>query len=420
MSSPKQAAKTRGMSDLTVYGFHGMNNLDRVLGKVIDENRILTPRIVLNADPLDGGVLLQRRGYVPTNAIQNGHSLWGGSVMLCADDTMLYRIEGSTAIPLYPITSPRTRINYLEIDGIVYMATPYWTAEYDISNDQMQSWGLPLPGAPEVVLEDGDLPPGTYSLCYTTVDGNRLSGHGQFIKVRWEQETRGITLANYTSDVLCWITQPDENQPALALMDGSKIVGPTPNILPTHGVTPPPGLTHFVQAFGRVWGACGKKVYYSFPYQPEWFNPGWYLPFPENIVLIGPSNDGLFVNSLKSTWWVEGREPSKMKVTRIGEGAIPGTLTMAQAEGGGYEISRKLSEVPSPAWVNRLGVVVGTATGHLVRVTEARLKMPLRSQGASIFWHRDGYPQIISSLTGSVQNADAEILRIFREGKLFE
>jgi hypothetical protein len=169
-----------------------------------------------------------------------------------------------------------------------------------------------------------------------------------------------------------------------------------------------------------VWGACGKRVYYSFPYQPEWFNSGWYLPFPEDIVLIGPVNDGLFVNSLKSTWWVEGREPSKMKVTRIGDGAIPGTLTMAQAEGGGYEISRKLSEVPSPAWVNRLGFVVGTATGHLVRVTEGRLKMPLRSQGASIFWHRDGYPQLLSSLTGSIQNADAEILRISSEGKLFE
>jgi hypothetical protein len=144
------------------------------------------------------------------------------------------------------------------------------------------------------------------------------------------------------------------------------------------------------------------------------------MPFPEPVVLIAPCNEGLFVNSLKTTWFVEGREPDKMKLTKVGEGAIPGTFTTAQVEGGGYEVSRKLSQLPSPVWANRVGIVLGTNTGHLVRITDGRLKMPLRSEGATSYWHRDGIPQIITALTGSVQNADNKILQISSAGKLFE
>ena len=420
MASPRRAEQSRSISDLTAHGFHGMANVDRVQGKVIDENRLLTPRIILNADPIGTGVVLKRRGYVPTNALVGGHSLWAGSVMLCATDMMLYRIDGATAVPLFPIASPRARVTYLEIDNIIYMATPHWKMAYDLETGVVRDWGLPLPPAPVVSLGEGDLPPGVYSLCYTTVDGERLGGSGPFTTIRWEQEARGLTLTNLPSDAISWITHPNGKELCLALVDGAAIQGPTASPLPTHGVTAPPRMVHFTQAFGRVWGACGKKVYYSFPFQPEWFHPGWYLPFPEDIVMVAPASDGLFINSLTSTWWVEGREPGKMKITKIGEGAIPGTLTMAQVEGGGYEISRKLSEVPSPAWASRAGIVIGTATGHLVRVTDGRVKMPLRSEGAAIYWQRDGFPQIVCSLTGSVQNIDEEILRINAEGKLFE
>jgi hypothetical protein len=420
MASPRKKEQTRGMSDFMAFGFHGMANLDRVQAKIIDENRILTPRIVLNADPTDTGVILKRRGYVPANTLSGAHSLWGGSVLLCATDTMLYRIEGATAIPLYPISFPRARINYLEIDGFVYMGNPFWTAIYDLTNDVIMSWGLSLPDAPQVVLGEGNLPPGVYSLCYTTVDGNRMGGSGRFTRVRWEQESRGITLANMPDDAVCWITQANGDKPFLALMSGNEVVGPTASPLPTHGVTGPPAMAHCVQAHGRVWAACGKKVYYSFPFQPEWFHPGWYLPFPEDIVLIAPTNEGLFVNSKTSTWYLDGHEPGKMKKSLVGEGAIPGTLTTAQIEGGGYEISRKLSQIPTPVWANRSGIVTGTNTGHLVRVTDGRLKIALRSEGAATYWHRDGFPQIVMALTGEVQNVNQEILRINTEGQLFE
>lgn len=403
-------------------GLHGMTNLDRPAAKLLDENRLITPHFVLNADPSDTGVVLPRRGYAQVVAVSGCHSFWSGSIALCmgTPGQTLYRIDGPTATPLATFDVPQARVNYVELNGLVYMGTPYWKAVLNIATAALTTWGLPTPPAPRVVLGSGNLPPGVYNLCYTTYDGDRLSGHGQFTQVRWEQDTQGITLVGMPDNVLCWMTHPNADKPFLAELAGNTIVGPTVKPLPTHGVVPPPGFIHFTHAFGRIWGACGKRVYYNFPFQYEWFHPGWYLPFPEDVVLIAPCNEGLFINSAKTTWFVDGRDPGAMKLTKVGEGAIPGTLTMGQVEGGGYEISRKLSQLPSPMWANRVGIVIGTNTGHLVRVTDGRIRMPLRSEGASAYLHRDGIPQVISSLTGSVQNADAEILRIASEGKLFE
>lgn len=410
---------------ITALGLHGMNNMALPPGRLLDDARMITPRIILNADARDGGVIQKRGGYARITVLDGCHSLGpqNGSVLLAANLTGLYRVEGATATLLETFTGQPGLITFVEVAGLIYMSSPCWKGIYDINLGTVRSWGLAQGALPQVSLVAGDLPPGTYTLCYTTYDGDRISGNGSFARVRWETDTRGIRLVNMPADSLCWMTHPNGPDLFLAQVSEGVIVGPTAKPLPTFGVVPPPGFTHFCHAFGRIWGACGKNVYFSDPRQEEWFRPGKLLSFLEEIVLMAPTNEGIFFNSLKTTWFADGTDPGKMTLQKIGTGAIPGTLTMPQLSGatvgGGYEISRKASQIPAPVWMSRNGIVTGTNTGHLVHLTEARVRLNPRAQGAALYRVRDGIPQIITSTSGVLEgSADAELSSAFGLGAL--
>jgi hypothetical protein len=409
------------------YGFKGMNNLPRAAARLLDDERQLTPRIVLNADVTDGGVLQRRGGYRQTASLSSCHSLWADSVMLCAAQGFdspqgLYKVEGPQALELCTIPGPVQRVSFAEINNLVYAATPYWPGVvYDPAAETVRPWGVSLPPAPEINLVEGDLPPGTYVLCYTNTASGQLGGNGPLVQISWEGMSRGIELLNRPAGALCWITQPNGKQLFMAPLAGEMVTGQTPLMqpLPTFAVQPPPGFSHFVFAFGRIWGARGKKICYSDPHQYEWFRTSNYLPFLEDLVLLAPVTGGIFASSRARTWFLEGTDPAKMGLRTVGDGAVPGTMVMAQVEGGGYEISRKLAQLPSPVWMSPRGLVVGTHTGHVVHLTEARVRLNPRTQGAGLYRVKDGIPQVLVSLYGQLQEEDLDLLRLFEEGKIF-
>lgn len=428
---------------ITAYGFKGMNNLPGAAAKLLDRERQITPQIVLNADVTDGGVIQVRGGYVLTVTLTNLHSLAGEekglSVMLCVADGItwpqaLYRVDGVTATELCEVTGTRAPVSYAEINNVIYASNPYWKVTYDLLADTVSSWGVPLPPAPAIALVAGDLPPGTYSLCYTNVMGDRLGGNGPLTKIKWEGGSQGILLSNLPTGALCWITQPNGKELFLAPISGGAISVQSPefHLLPSFMAQPPPGFTHFIYAFGRIWGARGKMVYYSEPHQYEWFRPRGFYPFLEDIVLLAPTTGGIYVSSLANTWFLQGddssksgNDPGKMTVRRVGNGAIPGTLTMVQVPaniaGGAMtnDLFGQLSKMPTPVWMSPTGFVVGTHGGNLTYLTENRLKIQLRTQGAGLYRVQDGIPQVIISLYGDSWNPDEALLRIFEEGKLF-
>ena len=413
---------------ITALGFRGMNNLEQAPGILLDDAKRITPRIALNAEVTDGGKLVRRKGYALEIPLPGAHSLWAGSVMLVVAAGNLYRVEGSTAVFLASVTGPQAPVTYQELDNLIYMATPTWQAIYDLLDDSIGSWGLLLPAAPIVTPVAGDMPPGTYTLCYTAADaarGGRLSGNGPLATVSWEGGTQGIRLDNLPAGGQCWITHPNGTDLFLATVVGGVVVGQAPKItpLPTFAVTPPSGLSHFAQAFGRIWGCKGKKLIYSDPFMYDWFRTSNYKPFSEEIFMVAPVADGLFVNSKDSTWFLDGTDPAKMIMKRIGDGAVPGTLVYAEMPGavvgGGYEMSRRLSQLPSPVWIGAHGYVIGTQTGHLVHLTESRLRMSVRARGAGFFRVKDGVPQIITAMSGVQGNGgDPKLSEIIELGAI--
>lgn len=429
---------------ITAYGFKGMNNLPDTPAILLDRERQITPRIVLNADVTDRGAIQARGGYVLKKALTNPHSVAGEecglSIMLCVADgdtwpTALYKIEGEVATELCEMTGPRAQVNYAEINGVIYASNPYWKATYDLLTGIASSWGVPLPLAPDIALVAGDLPPGTYSLCYTNVIGSRLGGNGPVTKIRWEGNQQGIQLNNLPPGALCWITQPNGKELLLAPISGGVVSAQSPYMkpLPSFMVQPPPGFTHFIYNFGRIWGALNKKVYYSDPFQYEWFRPKNFFPFQEDIVLLAPVTGGFYANSLANTWFIQGddpskkgEEPGKMTMRRVGNGAIPGTLSMAQVPAniaGGAQTSELfalLSKMPTPVWMSPTGWVVGTHGGNLTYLTENRLKIQARTQGASLYRITEGVPRVIVTLRGikSKGETDEVLDSIFTYGQL--
>jgi hypothetical protein len=414
--------------NITAHGFKGMNNLPGAAAKLLDDERQISPQVVLNADVTDGGAINIRKGFQETKVLTNCHSLWAGSVMLCVAEgadtpQALFRIEGEQAWELCEVTGPPASVNFVEINGLVYCSNLTWQAVYDLLGGTLRPWGVPLPPAPQVSLTAGDMTPGIYFVAYTNLEGDCLGGNGPLTKIAWGGESRGIQLSNMPPGALAWVTHPNGGELFLAEVVAGVISAPGVQPLPTFGAAPPPGFSHFVFEHGRVWGGRGKQLLFSDPNQYELFRDGNYLPFIEDLVLLAPVTGGLFANSLTSTWFLEGTDPDKMKMERVGDGAIPGSLAMAQMSGpsvgGGYEISRKLTQMPSPVWMTKQGIVVGTHTGHVVHLTESRVRINSRTRGAGIYRVQDGIPQVIMSLYGGSWNPDEVLLRIFEENKLF-
>ena len=429
--APTTVKKFKLGNAVTAYGFKGMNNLPDVPAKLLDRELQITPKIILNADVTDGGVLQARSGYVLTKALTNCHSIWGGSIMLCVADGVtwpqsLYRVEGGQSWELCEVTGPRAQVSYEEINNVIYASNPYWKGAYDLLAGSVRSWGVPLPLAPDIALVDGELPPGTYSLCYTNVVGNRLGGNGPLVKIKWEGGQQGIQLKNLPADALCWITQPNGKELFLAPVSGGVVSAQSPWMkpLPSFMVSPPPGFAHFAYAFGRIWGALGKQVYYSDPNQYEWFRSANFLPFLEDVVLLAPVTGGLFVSSRKNTWFLDGTEPAKMSSRRTGNGAVPGTLTMVQVPAniaGGAATSDlfgQLSKMPTPVWMSPTGFVVGTHGGNLTYLTENRMNIQPRAQGTSLYRIVHGIPQVVSSLYGLPEGVD-DLEEFFTRGRVY-
>jgi hypothetical protein len=334
----------------------------------------------------------------------------------------LWRITGEGAQELCAVEGTRARATYVELNNLVYVGNPYWKAIYELNTGRVRPWGVNLPPTPSVSMVDGDLPPGVYLLAYTQVLDGQLSGNGPLLELRIEGMARGIQLNNLPPGGQAWITHPNGGKLLLARLSGNRITRQAPEVqvLPTFGVQPPPGFSHFQYAFGRIWGTNGKRLLYSDPNFYEWFRAGNFLPFLEDLVMVAPVDDGLFVSSRARTWFLQGQAPQDMASRGVGNGAVPGTLTYAQVEGGGYEISRKLSQLPSPIWMSSKGLVVGTNNGHLVHLTEARLKIVGRTQGASLTFFRDGIPRVISSLWGPPTTKEDNTLSfIFNNGRLY-
>jgi len=389
-------------------GFVGMNNVkvkDRTLGE---------PSLLLNAHVDIDGSLEKREGIQQVVALPGSHSLWTNEkgTVLCMAKGDLYRVVDKKDVVLLASTGqPDSPVSYLVISGLIYISNRYWTGIYDPATDTIENWGAAVPDAPILMVTAGSLPAGKYMVCMTvTGPRGRPSGNGSMTGIELT-EAGGISILNLPPLGSAWVTDPNGSQFYYSGTESDITALPFPDMIPTLWGSPPKPMTCLCYAFGRVWGGCGSRLYYSEPFQPELFKLGEaYFEVGEPIGNIAKTNGGLFVGCKDRTFFFAGVDPGAMVQREAGPGVVPGSLCYANDFG---EMGRNV-----PIWIGTDGVYAGNAEGHMVNLIKNKITMSARQeQGASIYNVKNGQTRMMFSYQQGNKdlvmgdNAACEIIR---------
>lgn len=386
------------MDDINIAKFTGMNNITPIF---YSDKGVVTPRVVLNADINTAGEAFKRDGFNLFLSLPGAHSLYGcESCMLCVANNVLKDI--STGLPTDVCTIPGpedTSINYLLVEGLIYLSNAYWTGIYNPATGIVSDWGITLPAGPVLIAAAGGLPSGTYHVTFTSGTNNDISGNGPITSITLS-EPGGITLLSRPSNTLVWATDKDGYIFTMVGDVDTIVELPTIEPLPSFLCSPPPNMNCLAHAFGRIWGADNKTLIYSEPYHPAWFKPTTNMfKFDSVITLIAPTTTGIFVGMEDSTIFLSGTEPAKMSQVRAGAGSIPGTLTYCNnlPELGDILGTPEKGYVDVPVWRTKEGIVAGNITGRLFNLTKHKVNLGVPSKGASLYRQKKGEFQFLTS-----------------------
>ena len=410
------------MKPITVNSFSGMNNV-KLSERAFSEDDPCEPAILLNAFVSPIGRILRRGGSTVFASLQGGHSLWSnGQVMLCVAEDVLYRITDGKACPVCNITTHGSKVRYIDIEDLLYISCAGWTGIYNAVDGTISTWGHPIPSKPEIVGISGDLPQGTYSLCYTGVgaDGS-VGGNGEIFSVVTESGGLGIRLVHAPTDCLLWITDVNGGEFYLVgststITDITSVYNSVP--LPSLDVIPAPNMTCICLFAGRIWGAVGKNLYYTEPGLYSWWKRANAFKFTEDIIEISPVDGGLYVGSVTSTWRLAGTVPKSMVVSRVGNGIIAGTAIGAMSQEYGEESAKAKHKRDIALWIGEQGLMAGNQQMGVESLTEEILKIPFVKEGAGLAMTVNGVSHVLFTLKVS-SNVDTEENRIFSEGRLY-
>lgn len=402
---------------INVAGFRGMNNIQQSTNFSADKSGIVTPQLILNADVSSDMTLTKRQGYTKLFSLINAHSLSKDcSVLLCIANNKLCRLTPGGYVEICDVVSGS--MSYAESGNYIYMSSPVWTGKYNLISGSVEEWGSNLPPLPSISLNsDGDLPPGKYAICYTQVNSDGLmSGNGGIGVIKFEGESKGITLLNFSSSYRCWITDTNGKDFYLADVQSDNIISPYYNIpLQSMFIIPPPKMSTIVYTFGRIWGILDRYLYYSEPGSYDWFKVSNRFSFPDNLVMIAPTQNGIFIASETNTWVLLGTDPKKMALQRVGDGSIIGCPAYGNFQQSGQEVPTWRHKSVLPIWLGPNGFTVGNEHFELTSLTEGRLKFTSGVKAAILQRVVNGQMQTLISMpvpTGVLEDT-------FKDGRVF-
>ncbi len=385
------------MVEINVKGFSGANNV-KTDERFYSKSEIAEPRVILNADVDFTGKLTIRKGFILFINLPRVHSLWANqNCMLCVADGVLYRNIQGVAVNVGSVSGPKYPLSYEEVDDKIYMSNPYWQGILDPSTNTVLPWGISLPPGPMLLLGNGNLPAGTYHICFTNVVGSEISGNGPITTISLASDG-GIQILNRPSGALVWITDSDEY--IFYLVGAISQVSDIPTIEPllSFMCSPPPYMENICYAFGRIWGSVNSDLYYCEPYRFGWFKlSGNIFSFDSNITLIAKTNTGLFIGMEEKTIFLSGTEPDQMQEINAGSGSVKGTLTYCNnlPDLGSVLGTPEKGFVNVPVWMTEEGIVAGNSTGKLYNLTKNKIKTSKPSRGASLYRNFEGVFQFL-------------------------
>lgn len=374
--------------------------------------------VAQNVDIDDSMRVLTRLGRTLTNA-GNFHSLWAEEEhALVMKDSDLYALDlpGLSGVRIARLSSS-DRVAYNRQQGTIYFSNGRDTGR--IHEGRVKGWGVPTPiGQPKAAASAGRLAPGTYSYAITfgRADGYE-SGTGPYGSVELSA-AGGISFTEIESSTdaevsvkLVYISGPNGSElfraavlPASAAST-TVMDAPSGPRLETDFASPAPAGTILEVHSGVMYVVAGNVAYHSDPYQFERFRRArQFLQFPGQVTMFSAVNDGVYVSTPETTWFVEGTVPREMKSRVVfNHGALPGTAVKTTV---GATRAEEEDQEGSPGglavmWTSTQGVCIGTDGGKVVNMTEQRVDFPAATRGGAIVRRVRGYTQYLTALEGA-------------------
>lgn len=348
-------------------------------------------RTATNIDLSTNGFLRSRKGFALSVA-GGWHSLW-------ADDMDAYgvlngdmvRIDQRTMAPAVVVPGVgRNRVSYVRLpDGMVYWASGARIGR--LAGQTAREIVTPAPNpSPSASATAGGLPAGRYQVCFTALglDGESASTDPvQIILPR----NGGIAFSGLTPATRIYATGPDgevfnEIAPGDYMSLGNHGTACATFML----ATMPAGhaLAHYR---GSLLVARGKFLYLSEPYRYGLMNPGRsFIPFPAEITVVQPCEDGLYVCADK-TYWIPGDPLNTQPVVVLPYGALLGSATFDPYTKTAY-------------WQGRQGVVVANPGGQVAVPQDGALLFNPAGSGASLLREQDGERHVLAARFDTERN----------------
>lgn len=345
---------------------------------------------VANNVVVDDSQKITRRPGVTLKSGGAKHSLWTNEIdcYFVSGDTLYQLQPDMTETPIKSGLTPGARMSYAMHADRLYFANGYELGVVD--EGIAREWGIEVPPLPVASATTGSMDPGTYqySVTYVAPDGQE-SGAGPAGSI--EVTDGGIDFVfaplpgNVSARVLYVSTANGETLfEAQVLTGDSTTLTGFDDVVPleTMNLCPPPaGVSHVVEYFGHVLVASGSVLYHSQTYGSELFDLRDYLVMGEEITMLAPTDEGMFIGTESRTVFLSGRSPEEFSLTYPASyGVARGSLAYVQARLLGFD---GVGESLAAMWLSHQGVCVGLPGGGFYNLTNPKYQRVAASREAA-------------------------------------
>jgi hypothetical protein len=398
---------------INLTGFKGLNNVNTPDNT--DQSYLKT---ALNIDIDKSGNINKRKGYTKVDATPY-KSLWyseqtgecygvrGNSLGILNDDYSWKDLDPSFGPEL---------LSFEEIENMIYYSSP--NKNGIVEDGVVRTWGIRKVNlAPQLSRVQGTLPAGTYQVSYTYVSQSGRESGTSVSSVITVPDNSGISLSIpniYGSEISFARVYCSTQNGEVLYFSGICFLGGSYTISNLKGLISPlrtfnldaAPLGHIVKYYrGRVYIASGNILYYSEPFQYEFFRlDSNYIEFPSRIVEVMPVEDGIWIGSDK-LYYLSGEEPSKFKRStkehvRVVEGTsskISGSYVRIDNTPIGYK------------WLvcTDLGIFILFNQGMVLNTTSQNVSLERADSGTALFLQTNGMNQYLSILKTNQQPNNA-------------
>lgn len=379
---------------MKVSAFLGINN------RLSDEH-LTTPedgnflRDAVNVDVTDAKRLRLRKGFKLAIPGEYAHSVWSdGGDSFYVDNGTLYRLREEASGVARDVVrtglAPSHTLSYARSNGEVVFSNGLVIERIVGTATAPLVYPAPNPAPTARLVTSGSLPESVYIFCFAYVDAAGAVGLGSpvfslrgggGIEFDIPAPPQGMLTRVYVSspgdDVPQHLVDSAGGTVLYALPEWTGAPCPT-----LHKQALPPG--RIVREFnGRLCSAVGDTLYYSDAYHQGVMASTNYIPFPEEITIFEPCDNGAFLVADR-TYWLSGPDISKAEVVPVNDRkASFGSATRLKSGG--------------VVWFSSVGLVKGTKDGMVQEIMDDKVEVEMPAVAATLHRSFDGIRQFVAS-----------------------